>query len=351
MAADREFKTLDGMRGVAALSVVMFHAEDLIGVQPAAGGYLAVDLFFVLSGFVIAYAYERRLLGGLGAWEFFGLRLVRFYPLYLAGLLLGAVTGLTAALVKPATALPLHHVAGIGALNAFFIPAPTDRDHNLYPLNVPAWSLFFELMVNLLYALAVRWLTNRALTTIAAISGAGLAFTVLIHGEADFGVWLKDLPSGVLRTIFSFTVGVLIYRVRPTWGRPPAALLLAALAGLLFAPVPTGLGRAAFDLGFIFLASPLLVAMGAAAKPGPALARVCDYVGGISFAIYALQYPVLWAARGATKTILPGQAGLLFAVSLLILLAGCPLVVRLYDEPMRRRLRPRAPLLAAVQQP
>lgn len=349
MASAHAYKTLDGMRGVAAIAVVLFHAEDLLGPMPAPVGYLAGDLFFLLSGFVVAHAYERRLLDGMDLWAFIRTRLARFYPLYLAGLLLGVMAGIGAAAVNPATTLPTNEVIEAGALGAVFLPAPLDADYNLFPLNVSAWALFFLLLVNLLYAGLIRWLSNRTLILVTAVSGIALAFAIAGHGDANFGAWLRDFGAALARSVFSFSAGVLLYRYRPRIVRVPALLVLTALAALLMAPVPHGAPRMLFDLGFVFVASPLLIALGAATQPPRVLAPACEYLGRISFAVFALHYPLLWIARGLTRTVAPGAAPWLFALLLTGLLIGGPVLVRMYEEPMRRFLAERRGTIRPAQ--
>ena len=130
------FHTLNGMRGVSALAVVLFHAEALAGTQMAPGGYLAVDLFFVLSGLVIAHAYEGWLLQTLTPIAFMRHRLIRFYPLYLLGLVLGVGLMTLEILVSPPAVLTPGQVTGATVAGLAFLPAPFGT--SLYPLNVPA---------------------------------------------------------------------------------------------------------------------------------------------------------------------------------------------------------------------
>src|ERR1700679_45238 len=152
----RKYHTLDGIRGVAAIMVLVFHAGSYfgaLGIQISKSeSYLAVDLFFVLSGFVIAEAYAKRLSKGPSAVDFMKIRVIRLYPLYLLGLLIGTVFILG------------HLRLGDNSLNQWsgsilakdFLCAlfmlPTPFSSSLYPINLPSWSLLFELIVNGLYA-------------------------------------------------------------------------------------------------------------------------------------------------------------------------------------------------------
>src|SRR3982750_333356 len=88
----QHFQVLDGLRGIAALSVVMFHFMEWVYTDYTrnfiAHGFLAVDFFFCLSGFVIGYAYDNRI-GKMGVKEFFKSRLIRLHPLVVLGAVLG----------------------------------------------------------------------------------------------------------------------------------------------------------------------------------------------------------------------------------------------------------------------
>lgn len=136
------FHTLDAMRGVAALAVVLVHVAAYSGVNLAPGGNLAVDFFFALSGFVIARAYSARLRSGLSWLRFAEIRLVRLYPLVLLGCGFGLVKMLFQIGMGHETAPSWGQFAWILILNPLLLPAPGVY---LFPLNNPAWSLFFEL--------------------------------------------------------------------------------------------------------------------------------------------------------------------------------------------------------------
>ena len=140
------------MRGVAAITVVLFHGARLAGVQTMPHGYLAVDMFFALSGFVISRAYDRRLAADWTPLPFFRLRLVRFYPLYALGLALGATREMLLLATHNHFALPAPLLFGALAAAALFLPFPLEqRDNYLFAMNPPSWSLLYELLVNVAY--------------------------------------------------------------------------------------------------------------------------------------------------------------------------------------------------------
>ncbi|TDQ34417.1 acyltransferase family protein [Phyllobacterium brassicacearum] len=210
MHRDRYY-LLDAMRGVAALLVVFFHAGSFMQTNYAARGYLAVDFFFALSGFVITMSYGGRLRAGLSVWRFTMIRLIRFYPLFLVGLALGATKALGALFFADPQAISMAQITlsalwGIVMLPTLFAP------HELYPLNGPAWSLFLEVAINVAFAAwFVRW-RDSSLVFLAVI--AALIMTIFLgHTGTLNGGWAwSTFGVGVTRITFAFTVGVLLAR-------------------------------------------------------------------------------------------------------------------------------------------
>ena len=168
------YDLLDGLRGVAALTVVCFHLFEAYATshldQRINHGYLAVDFFFILSGFVVGYAYDDRWTK-MTVWEFLTRRLVRLQPMVVIGALIGAVMFYTQGCpVWDVSAVPVAMLLVATLMNAFMIPATPGAEirgvGEMYPLNGPAWSLFFEYIGNLLYALFIRRLSTRALAVL-----------------------------------------------------------------------------------------------------------------------------------------------------------------------------------------
>ncbi|HEX8021932.1 acyltransferase, partial [Mucilaginibacter sp.] len=177
----QHFEILDGLRGVAAIAVVTFHfmeivysdySKDFIG-----HGFLAVDFFFCLSGFVIGYAYDDRI-GKMGIKEFFKSRFIRLHPL----VIIGSVLGLLGFLFDPLATQPIARSAGSILLlflsSIFMIPNPgmTERYFNLFGFNAPAWSLFWEYVANIVYALVLYRLARRYLIMLVVISAVGICY-------------------------------------------------------------------------------------------------------------------------------------------------------------------------------
>jgi peptidoglycan/LPS O-acetylase OafA/YrhL len=331
------YHLLDALRGVAALMVVLFHGAGLIGAPLSAGGYLAVDLFFALSGFVIAHAYEKRLREGMTVRRFYVMRMVRFWPLYALGLVIGLAGSIGLILTNNDYAMRPAALGLTLLLGFALLPAPqAARNYQLFPLNIPSWSLFMELSVNLLYALALPRLTSRVLAAVAAVSAVPLVLLCWQYGSGDMGAQVGTLPGGIARTIFSFSMGVLIFRLGWRGLRLPAPILLLAAVATLAAPVPSSF-RVFYDLGFILIVSPILVVGGASGCPGPKMTALYRKLGAISYAIYAVHRPLIALAVPATKHL---QVSPVMMAPLVIAAAvAIGLVLESwYDRPFRQHL-------------
>lgn len=195
----KHYTALDGMRGLAALLVVIFHADPFFG-QLVPGGYLAVDMFFVLSGFVIEHAYGQKLRSRLGLWMFTKLRLIRFYPLYLVGLAAGVALELAQIQLGAKNAISYEMLVAQVALALIFVPAFFEID--AFPINVPAWSLFIELLVNIAYGVTGGRLKDRTLYVIAIVSAFVLSMYLYLNNNEMPGPHVHDLPMAFARAVF-----------------------------------------------------------------------------------------------------------------------------------------------------
>jgi peptidoglycan/LPS O-acetylase OafA/YrhL len=291
-AAGRRYQSLDGLRGLAAMAVVIFHVRPLVAPY-FPGGYLAVDVFFCLSGFVLAHAYERRLASSMSVGEFARVRLIRLWPMYVVGAALGAILALVLA-AKPAGP-PAPHLAATIGLSLAFLPTWGGAGF-LYPFDWPAWSLILELGVNAAYALFFSWLTTRRLFSLVALAG----FAVLVHalrtGNTNAGVTWPGVPIGMCRAIYGFFFGVLIYRHRlriPVVPIPGLVLGAAMLLAMEFAGPRSVDGP--YDAAFVLVGAPLIVLLGAQARPW----RGAAALGELSYPLYAIHWPLLQLAGGA----------------------------------------------------
>src|SRR5690606_32788508 len=219
---------LDGLRGVAALMVIWYHIFEAFATSPVDQhfnhGYLAVDFFFILSGFVIGYAYDDRW-KTMKAKDFIKRRLIRLHPMVIMGAILGAITFYIQGSVKwDGSKVSLSMLMLALLMNLFLIPAAPGSgsevrgNGEMYPLNGPSWSLFFEYIGNILYALFIRRLSAKALGVLVLLAGIGLASFAIFNfsGYGHLGVgWTMaghNLIGGFLRLLFSFSAGVLMSR-------------------------------------------------------------------------------------------------------------------------------------------
>jgi peptidoglycan/LPS O-acetylase OafA/YrhL len=299
MIASRRIPGLDALRGLAALLVLAFHARGLALPSEVLGhGYLAVDLFFVISGFVLARAYDAGLAAGKGA-DFMRKRVKRLYPMALLGLLLGAAIWLASGKDTASTLL-------LTVLGLLFVPFTGGRD--VFPLNGPQWSLMWELVANLAYALVAPWLTTRRLVLLVMAGGVAHAALVMTQGTGSLGPYGHTWWTGAPRVVFGFFAGVLLARLAAE-GRlkvpaAPIVAILAVVVLVLSPPVPEA-GRAVFDLVAALVVFPLLVASAARAEVGRSR-PVLDGLAGISYALYALHIPIVLGLAEAARSLPDG---------------------------------------------
>lgn len=218
------YNVLNGLRGIAAIMVLWYHVFEAFATsaldQVINHGYLAVDFFFVLSGFVIGYAYDDRW-QSMGIGNFLKRRLIRLQPMVVLGALIGAgMFYLQDYSLWKVSEVTVWMLFGAMLLNMLLIPAtPTTEIRGLremYPLNGPTWSLLFEYLGNILYAIFIRRLPTKILAILVILLGGGLAYFAL-SGEGYLGVgWTmnsENMIGGSLRFLFSFSAGLLLSRV------------------------------------------------------------------------------------------------------------------------------------------
>ncbi|ESZ03858.1 acyltransferase [Mesorhizobium sp. M1060] len=344
------YLNLDAIRGVAAISVMLYHFSPFLAAgKVLPSSYLAVDLFFLLSGFVIAHAYDRKIENGMGFGTFLAIRLIRLYPLYLAGTLLGFFYLIVKNRLIPAEYMPISEIGTMLTTGMFFIPLVSDAYHTIFPLNPASWSLFFELIVNIAYVAVFFLLTKRVLSTLIAVSLVLLVVVSIIAGTLDFGMTGSTIISGLPRVCFSFFLGVLLCRsmtryqsglgfLRRGWWIEAAI----ALTLVVFAIAPAGGARVAYDLACVVFVFPALVVVGTIAPTAPRLSGLYGWLGRISYPIYIIHTPLLMIIAGAGKAAAIDPFahhpwfGIVMAVSVIVI---ADIATRLYDEPLRRFLQ------------
>jgi peptidoglycan/LPS O-acetylase OafA/YrhL len=343
IVAKHRFVVLDGMRGLAALAVICDHvpSEFMRALLPAR--YLAVDFFFVLSGFVLMHVYGQRLASGMSTLSFMRVRLIRLYPLYFLAIFAGAVMA-AIAILKGWEAGPLSHLFTSIAFALALLPCPPGL--SLYPgapfsLNGPSWSLFFELFINAVFAFIARWLTPALCILFIAVGGGGLALATFAGINAGGHAW-GNFAGGFLRVSFSFFAGVWIYMMRAN-RRLPALPAWAAFAVLFIAlamPAPEG-WRQIVDLGVVLFIFPPLVALSADSSVSGRMMHASAFVGLVSYGVYILHVPLFSWLRLTLQYFgvydaMPGVALVFLTAAAAV--AATALLHVVYDLPVRRFL-------------
>ena len=433
---------LDGLRGAAALMVLWYHVFE--GFAFAGGtaietfnhGHLGVDFFFMLSGFVISYAYDDRwkspshrvtetpsqsavpepvegkrfdklsgqtngqqsTANGLSIWSFFKRRLIRLHPMVVMGAVIGLITYLLQGGVQwDGTQVSFHWIMVAFFLGMCLIPvypgAPYDVRGNgeMYPLNGPSWSLFFEYVGNILYALFIRRLSNKMLALLCGATGLlWVAFVVFdVSGYDMIGIgWTLDTVNfcgGLLRMLFPFTLGMLMARnfnksprrqdtETPSRDVTPVAsnvnrqqttdnrlcpnlinsvtskgifwisvVVLFVLFSMPYIPKTGSVSvNGIYELACIICVFPLIIWFGAAANITNAFTtKICKFLGDISYPLYIVHYPVMylfysWLIKNELYTL--GETWQVVILVMAVNIALAYACLKLYDEPVRRRL-------------
>ncbi len=337
------FDTLNGMRGIAALAVAMMHIQWFLkGLHPVIVS-VVVDFFFVLSGFVIAYAYEAKLQKGHRRRDFLLSRYIRLFPLFLLGLVLGAISKWLYEFPEN----PVPYWGNVG-FNLFMLPYPLrypSEFDNLFPLNFPAWSLFYELIAYVLFALLARRLTDRLLASVIMLGLAALIYTGLTQGTLDQGTWRPSVVGGLARVTFCFFMGVALHRLSQR--RPirialhPGLLFFLLVLPLLWRPDEKAVYAWLYEFAVISVWMPLMVWLGTGSVARGAWRPVCAALGAISYPLYIIHAPIYlfvgrydnWQGSVYFEKNAPWPALALIVVLCLV----AWLIETFIDTPIRRR--------------
>lgn len=363
------YHLLDGLRGVAALMVIWYHVFE--GYAFAGGttidtfnhGYLAVDFFFILSGFVIGYAYDDRWGKNFTMKDFIKRRLIRLHPMVIMGAVVGAITFYIQGSVQwDGTHIGISIVMLSLLCTIFFIPAMPGVGYEvrgngeMFPLNGPCWSLFFEYIGNILYALFIRRLSNKALTIVVVLLGVALAsFAIFnVSGYGNIGVgWTLDgvnFIGGLLRMLFPFSMGMLLSRnFKPMKLRGAFWICTLVMIALFAVPYLEGTEsictNGIYEAFCIIIAFPILLWIGASGTTTDKKStQICKFLGDISYPIYVIHYPFMylfyaWLIKNQLFTLGETWQVALCVYAWNILFAY--LCLKLYDEPVRKYLAKR----------
>lgn len=352
------YHILDGLRGVAALTVVCFHLFEAYATshldQRINHGYLAVDFFFILSGFVVGYAYDDRW-KKMSIKEFLTRRFIRLHPMVVIGALIGAIMFyFQGCSVWDVSKVSVTALLLATLLNAFLIPATPGSEirgvGEMYPLNGPSWSLFFEYIGNILYAFFLRKLPTKALSVLVLLAGFGLAAFAIFGPLGDicvgFALTEENIIGGSLRLLFSFSAGLLLSRIfKPFPVR--GAFWIGSISVVVLSAIPRIGGsehlwmNGLYDTLCAVLFFPLIVYIGASGKTTHKITtRLCQFLGDISYPLYMVHYPFIYLYYAWVKNenltftqSLPGAIALVIGSVVLAYLC-----LKLYDEPVRRFL-------------
>jgi peptidoglycan/LPS O-acetylase OafA/YrhL len=352
------YNILDGLRGIAALTVVCFHLFEAYATshldQKINHGYLAVDFFFILSGFVVGYAYDDRW-NTMTVKDFIKRRVIRLHPMVVAGAIIGAsIFYFQGCATWDVSTVSVPRLVVATLINACLIPATPGFEirgvGEMFPLNGPSWSLLFEYLGTILYALLLRKLPTKALIILVVSTGCGLAAFAIWgpYGDICVGFALTDenIIGGALRMLFSFPAGLLLSRVfKPV--NVKGAFWIGSLAVIFFAAIPRIGGSESlwmnglYDTFCFAVIFPLLVYLGASGKTTDELTtRICKVLGDISYPLYMVHYPFIYLYYAWVKNenltftqSLPGAIALV--VGSVLLAYFC---LKLYDEPVRKYL-------------
>lgn len=352
------YNILDGLRGVAALMVLWFHIFEAYASshidQQINHGYLAVDFFFILSGFVIGYAYDDRW-KTMPIKDFIKRRFIRLHPMVVIGAIIGAI-------MFYFQGCPVWDVSKVSVtmlliatlMNACLIPATPGFEirgvTEMFPLNGPSWSLFYEYIGNILYAFFIHKLSTKVLSIWVVLAGCGLAGFAIWgpYGDicAGFSLTGENILGGSLRLLFSFSAGLLLSRLfKPIFIK--GVFWICSLSVVILLAVPRIGGsenlwmNGLYDTLCFAVLFPLIVYLGASGKTTDKLTtRICKFLGDISYPLYMVHYPFIYLYYAWVKnehlTFVQSLPGAIAVVIGSIILAY--LCLKLYDEPVRKFL-------------
>jgi peptidoglycan/LPS O-acetylase OafA/YrhL len=344
------FVVLDALRGLGACVVMEAHLARFFNARVLPHAHIAVDFFSMLSGFVLTYAYQERLDHGWSLRSFVKMRFIRVYPIYILGLTLGFLFNVVRDHFGKVHLIAYGPMGLIFVIGLLLLPVPPQFQPGgpaLYPFDVPAWSLFFELIVNLCHAILIRrrgWI----FLTVSALIWAGiLQHGILQRGTLGFGAYRSDLFYGLARILFSYLVGMLVLLLWKTGKfnvRLSPLVPVILLAALVLIPDTRQIAIHC-DLLLLITALPLVILLSADSKLPRWFMPPARLLGTSSYSVYLLHVPIAGmfeqAWKHMTRHTIESSApwsGILCAIVVFLVAIG---VDRFYDLPVRTLLRRR----------
>jgi len=375
LASKPRYEILDGLRGVAAMLVVAYHLFEIHyhggPDQPINHGYLAVDFFFALSGFVIGYAYDDRW-DKMSTWAFFKRRLIRLHPMVIFGTLFGALMFYFGSCGEfpLINETPWWMVVLVTLWCFTMIPLPHSMDIRGWaetnPLNGPAWSLQWEYLANILYALVFRRLSKVALGICVAIFAV---MTIILCMDIDVTGFLTErsyasytvmggwsttpdqLQVGLTRLLYPFFSGLLVSRVGKLIKVRGGFWWCSLMIIILFCMPWMGLGtegdsrwtNGLYEAFCIIICFPLIVAIGAGSSvKGGKSEAINRFLGDISYPLYITHFPLIYMLMSWTDSHKDAPLGTQIFVSACVFILAILIAYgayKLYDLPVREWLK------------
>lgn len=359
----KHFKILDALRGVAAIVVVLFHVLEVYSggnhmEQLINHGYLAVDFFFMLSGYVMAHAYDDRW-GKMTLKDFFKRRVIRLHPMIILGMTIGALCFYFGESpyfpkIEDTSVWTLILITLIGYT---LIPVPPSMDirgwNEMHPLNGPAWSLFLEYIANILHALILRKLSKVILSILVFIAAAALIHLAVTSPMGDLiGGWSvepEQLRIGFTRLLFPYMAGMLLRRVVKII-KVNNSFLICSILLVLVLSLPRIGGHnllwinGLYDSLTVILVFPIIIYLGASGDVKTKIGdKLCTFLGDISYPIYIIHFPFVYIFYAwVTDNNIPITQGILVGIAILAFtLVLSYLSLKYYDEPVRKWLAKR----------
>jgi peptidoglycan/LPS O-acetylase OafA/YrhL len=346
MAGNR-YIFLDGIRGLAAILVLVRHTGNFWHFA-FYRSYLAVDLFFILSGFVIAYAYDGKLRDGkISLAQFLKIRLIRLYPVFLMSVFMCALVVLAAVLFDPpGTAPSMAEMAPVIALTALYLPSHLSGSDDLFPLNAIYWSLFFELVVNIVYAAVRPYLSTAVLLVLASSFGLMVASIAYEYGTLNVGfTWgFGAIFSGFARAAFGIFLGLLLFRLRGRFISRFGGLVNPWFAFFLICTLLASPSADRFDAIVDWLAVAVVFPLSILFASQPSSTRfegLLLSLGSASYPIYVFHRPVSALISRAAGPVVGRYAPFTGVLLVIFLILFSVWLERRVDIPVRRRLTAR----------
>jgi Predicted acyltransferases len=359
------YEILDGLRGVAAVVVVLFHVFEVHShgdhsKQIINHGYLAVDFFFMLSGYVISYAYDDRW-SRMSLKDFFKRRIIRLHPMIIIGMVIGAV--LFYFQNSPALGwggiqdVPIWKMLLVMFIGFTLLPVGRGLDirgwSEMHPLNGPAWSLFYEYIANIVYAVFLRRITKVFLAVLVFIAASITIHYALTNPNGDIiGGWSihpNQLRIGFTRLAFPFLAGMLLAKTAKLC-YTPNAFLSAGLLLVIFLSVPHigggehGWINGVYECLCLMVIFPLVVWLGAGGKvKGKRASKFCKFLGDISYPIYITHFPIVYVymAWVTNNNLTLAESWCMGILCTVVSIVVAYVSMKLYDIPVREWLRKR----------